>query len=87
MSLHSLLCTYRANRSRRAGNARPYDMDFSADDNSTYGTGLPIPYTGAGQSSYRTIGKREFSGFAGSFDTGLTQYMYKYSLNAPLKSL
>ena len=29
----------------RAGNARPYDMDFSADEDSTYGTGLPIPYT------------------------------------------
>ncbi len=29
----------------RAGNARPYDMDFSADENSTYGMGKPIPYT------------------------------------------
>lgn len=87
MSLHSLLCTCRANRSRRAGNARPYDMDFSADEDSTYGTGLPIPYRGAGQSWYRTIGKRQFHGFAGIFDTGLTQYMYKYSLNALLKNL
>ena len=61
---------------KRAGNARPYDMDFSADENSTYGTGLPIPYRGAAQSSYRTIGKRQFHGFAGSFDTGLTQSPY-----------
>ena len=87
MSLHSLLCTCRANRSRRAGKARPYDMDFSADEDSTYGTGLPIPYRGAGQSSYRTIGKRQLSGFVSRCDTGLTQYMYKYSLNAPLKNL
>ena len=49
--------------------------------------GKPIPYRGAGQSWYRTIGKRQFHGFVCIFDTGLTQYMYKYSLNAPLKNL
>ena len=25
---------------------------------------------------YRTIGKRQLSGFVGNFDTGLTQYTY-----------
>ncbi len=28
----------------RAGIARPYDIYFSADENSTYGMGKPIPY-------------------------------------------
>ena len=38
--------------------------------------GKPIPYRGAVQSWYRTIGKRQLSGFAGSFDTGQPQSPY-----------
>lgn len=60
MSLHSLLCTCRANRSRRAGNARPYDMDFSADENSTYGMGKPITYRGAGKAGTALLGSDGF---------------------------
>ena len=28
---------------------------------------------------------RQFNGFAGTFDTGHLQYMYRYNLKAPLK--
>jgi hypothetical protein len=34
---------------------------------------------------HRTRGKRQFYGLVSTLDTGLTQYTYRYSLNAPLK--
>ena len=57
----------------------------------TCGTGKPVPYivrrniVTQPQILHRTHGKRQFSGFVGSFDTGQLQYMYRYSLKAPLK--
>lgn len=46
---------------------------------------LPVPYKTAAQSLYCTHGKRQPYGFRRFFDTGLTQRMYRYSLNALLK--
>ena len=37
------------NRKKRAGNARPYDMDFSSDMVLRNGMGKPIPYNSAAQ--------------------------------------
>ena len=64
----------------RAGNARPYDIDFSADENSTYGMGKSIPYM-----IRRSTVVRCKIGFIRTLDTGRRQSPYRYSLNAPLK--
>jgi len=40
---------------------------------------------GAEQNLHRAGNKRQLSGFVGNFDTGLTQYMYRRDLKAPLK--
>ena len=62
-----------------------------AEKTGACGTGKPVPYivrrniVTQPQILHRTHGKRQFSGFVGSFDTGQLQYMYRYSLKAPLK--
>ena len=48
---------------------RKNDPSVSVADSSPY-AGEPM---GAAQNSHRTIRKRQFLGFAGNFDTGLTQ--------------
>ena len=59
----------------------------------TCGTGKPVPYivrrniVTQPQILHRTHGKRQFSGFVGSFDTGQLQYMYRYSLRSVYKEL
>ena len=55
--------------------------------------GKPVPYmvrrniVTQPQILHRTHGKRQFSGFVGSFDTGQLQYMYRCNVKAPLKKL
>ena len=69
------------------GNARPYDMDFSADENSTYGMGKPIPYRGAGKAGTALLVSGSFPVSPAVSIPGKRNHRIRRCLNAPLKSL
>ena len=80
--------TAEQNIRKRAGNARPYAMDFSSDMVFRSGTGKPIPYRVQAKllHQFSTISRdAKRYGLFRSLDTGQAQKTYTYILKAPPK--
>ena len=69
------------------GQCPPYDMDFSADENSTYGMGKPITYRGAGKAGTALLVSGSFPVSPAVSTPGNRNHRIRRCVNALLKNL